>query len=379
MTIAYKMFTRSQESEIKSKLKKGKALIVIGARQVGKTTLVETILKGKEYLFVNGDDPKTRTLFTNPSTERLRSILAGHHTIFVDEAQRIPNIGITLKLITDQFKEKQLLVSGSSALEITAKTGEALTGRKREYVLYPISWEEYENKIGFLESEQQLENRLLFGFYPEVLNHPGEEQEALFSLADSYLLRDVLTLSEIKKPEVLQKLVQMLALQVGSEVSYNELAGALGIDKNTVSRYIDVLQTGYVIFKLPSFSRNIRNEIKRNQKIYFYDNGIRNAIIGNFSPLSLRADKGALWENFLMSERLKQNAYKKTYAKMYFWRTRQQQEVDLVEEKAGDISGFEFKWNPKKKVKLPSTFVNAYDPKTSVVNRENFREFVTLD
>jgi len=216
----------------------------------------------------------------------------------------------------------------------------------------------------------------LYGFYPEILNNPGDERDALSNLTDSYLLRDMLAISDIKKPEVLQKLAQLLALQVGSEVSYNELANSLHVDKNTVSKYIDILQAGYVIFKLPSFSRNIRNEIKKNQKIYFYDNGIRNMLIGNFNPLDIRTDKGALWENFLMSERIKQNKYKKTFANMYFWRTRQQQEVDLVEEKAGEITGFEFKWNPRKKVKLPTTFIKGYDAKQQVVTRENFREFV---
>ena len=370
------MFSRVLEKEIKSQLKKGKAIILIGPRQVGKTTLVEKLLKSKEHLFVNGDDPADRSLFTNPSTKRLKSILGTYDTVFIDEAQRIENIGITLKLITDQFKHIQLFVSGSSALEISHKTAEALTGRKREYILYPISWEEYEDKLGYLEAEQQIENRLLYGFYPEIINNPGEEREALSNLTDSYLLRDVLAISEVKKPEVLQKLTQLLALQVGSEVSYNELANSLKVDKSTVSRYIDILQAGYIIFKLPSFSRNVRNEIKKNQKIYFYDNGIRNMLIGNFNPLDIRNDKGALWENFLMSERLKQHKYKKTFAQMHFWRTRQQQEIDLVEEQAGKLTGFEFKWSPRNKVKLPLTFTKNYDAETAVVTRDNFREFV---
>jgi len=372
------MFERTIEKEVQSQLKSGKAIILIGPRQVGKTTLIEKMLSSEEYLFINGDDPASRALFTNPSTERLRSILGEHHTVFIDEAQRIENIGITLKIITDQFKHIQLYVSGSSALELNSQTSEPLTGRKREYIMYPISWEEYEAKIGYVEAEQQIENRLLYGFYPEVINHPGEERDALSNLTDSYLFRDVLAISEVKKPAVLQKLVQLLALQIGSEVSYNELANSLQVDKNTVSRYIDLLEVGYVIFKLSSFSRNVRNEIKKNQKIYFYDNGIRNMLIGNFNPLEIRNDKGALWENFLMSERLKQNKYKKTYAQMYFWRTRQQQEVDLVEEKAGQITGFEFKWSPRKKVKLPTTFTDAYDAHEHIVTRDNFREFVVI-
>jgi predicted AAA+ superfamily ATPase len=372
------MFERTLEKELKKAAKSGKASIILGPRQVGKTTLIEKLLSKKEYLFVNGDDPASRASFTNPSTERLRSIIGDHNILFVDEAQRIENIGITLKLITDQFKHIQLYVSGSSALEINSQTSEALTGRKREFIMFPISWEEYESKIGYLEAEQQIENRLLYGLYPEIINNPGGERDALSNLTDSYLFRDVLDISQVKKPEVLRKLVQLLALQIGSEVSYNELANSLQVDKNTVSRYIDLLEAGYVIFKLSSFSRNVRNEIKKNQKIYFYDNGIRNMLIGNFNPLEIRNDKGALWENFLMSERLKQNKYKKTYAEMYFWRTRQQQEVDLVEEKAGKITGFEFKWSPRKKVKLPTTFTDAYNADQQVVTRDNFREFVVV-
>jgi len=373
------MYSRVIEKTIAIKLGKGKAIILIGPRQVGKTTLIQNLLKDKKHLFLDGDDPTVRNLLTNPNTEQLKSIIGKNDILFIDEAQRIDNIGITMKIITDQFKNVQLLVSGSSAFDISSKLNEPLTGRKWEYILLPISWEEYEESHGYLVSQQQFENRLIYGFYPEVLNNPGEEREVLKQLTNSYLYRDILALGDIRKPEVLEKLIQALALQVGSEVSYNELAQTVGIDKNTVSKYIDILCDGYVIFKLNSFSKNIRNEIKSNKKIYFYDNGIRNMIIGNFNQLNLRVDKGALWENFLISERVKQNLYKNTSSNIYFWRTKQQQEVDLVEENAGIITGFEFKWNPNKKVKLPKTFTEAYNAQGKLVNPSNFREFVKIE
>jgi predicted AAA+ superfamily ATPase len=243
--------------------------------------------------------------------------------------------------------------------------------------MFPISWEEYENGIGFLKSEQQLENRLLFGMYPEVINNQGREKETLKNLVNSYLYRDILAFSDIRRPEVLDKLLQALALQMGSEVNYNELSQLVGINKVTVQNYIEILEKGYIIFRLYSFSRNLRNEIKQNRKIYFYDNGIRNMLIGNFSQLDLRMDKGALWENFLVSERIKQNSYKNTFARMYFWRTKQQQEIDFIEEKDGEISAFEFKWNPKT-VKFPQKFLEAYNATGHSVNRENFRNFIKI-
>jgi predicted AAA+ superfamily ATPase len=372
------MYSRSLNRIISGKMGKGKAILLIGPRQVGKTTLIKTLLNDSHYLFLDADDPTIRSLLSKPNTEQLKSIIGNNKIIFIDEAQRIPGIGLTLKIITDQFKHVQLLVSGSSSFDLSNKLNEPLTGRKWEYELFSITWEEYEKYHGFIVSEQQIENRLLYGFYPDVLNNPGEEKDILKQLVNSYLYRDILAYSDIRKPEVLEKLVQSLALQIGSEVSYNELAQNVGVDKNTISKYIDILQQGYVIFKLGSYSSNLRNEIKKSKKIYFYDNGVRNMILGNFSSLDLRQDKGALWENFLISERKKQNLYKNSFAKMYFWRTKQQQEVDLVEEMDGFLTGFELKWNAKKNIRLPKTFTETYSAASVIIDRTNFREFVVI-
>lgn len=372
------MFTRIIENSIKEKIGSGKAIVVVGARQVGKTTLIKKILENKEYLFLDADDPTVRELLTSPNTEQIRTLISENNIIFIDEAQRINGIGITLKIITDQFQDVQLFVSGSSSFDLGKNLNEPLTGRKWEYELFPISWDEYENKLGFLKAEQQINNRLLYGFYPDVLNNIGKEPEILKNLVNSYLYRDILAFSEIRKPEVLEKLLQALALQMGNEVNYNELSQIVGINKITIQRYIEILEKGYIIFRLNGFSKNIRNEIKRNRKVYFYDNGIRNMIIGNFQPLDLRLDKGALWENFLISERIKQNLYKNTFAKTYFWRTKQQQEVDFVEEKDGSIVGYEFKWKAKGKTKLPKIFMKKYSTQIKIIDRDNFRDFVNL-
>jgi uncharacterized protein len=372
------MISRTLTDIIRKKIGKGKAIMVIGPRQVGKTTLINNELANQDVAFFDGDDPTVRSLLDSPNTETIRNLIGNRKIVFIDEAQRINGIGITLKIITDQFKGVQLWISGSSSFTLSHELNEPLTGRKWQYEMYPVTWEEFQNHVGYLKAEQSLEHRLVYGFYPDVLNHPGEEKEILKNLVDSYLYRDILSYAEIRKPEILEKLVQSLALQIGSEVNYNELSQVVGVDKNTIQRYISILEKGYVIFKLPSFSSNIRNEIKKNKKIYFYDNGIRNMIIGNFNDINLRQDKGGLWENFLISERVKQNGYKMTLAKSYFWRTSQQQEVDYVEELNQKVYGFEFKWNPKKKATLPKTFVEMYEAEESLITKENFRDFVII-
>lgn len=369
------VINRLIEDQLVSKIGKGKAIILIGPRQVGKTTLLKKVLLNKEYLFLDGDDPTIRQLLGNANTQELKSIIGKYKTVFVDEAQRIENIGVTLKIITDQFKDVQLFASGSSAFELGNKINEPLTGRKWEFQLFPVSWIELQDAIGYVKSEQQIELRILYGMYPDVINNMGEETEVLKQLTNSYLYKDLLAFSGIRKPEILEKLLQALALQIGNEVSYNELSQLLQIDKNTVSNYIDLLEKAFVIFKLKSFSKNLRNEIKTNQKIYFCDTGIRNMILGNFNSLNLRQDIGALWENFLINERRKKLQYDNSLAKTYFWRTVQQQEIDYVEECAGKIVGYEIKWNENMKVKIPKTFTETYNAETVIINRRNFRDF----
>lgn len=373
------MIERTLTQIVEDKIGSGKAIMIIGPRQVGKTTLILHQLENQNYAFFNGDDPSIRLELDTPNTERIRQLLEGKKIVFIDEAQRINGIGLTLKIITDQFKDVQLWISGSSSFSLFNELNEPLTGRKWEYELYPISWEEYENHVGYLKAKQSLENRLIYGMYPDVINSKaGREREVLRNLVNSYLYKDILSHGEIRKPEILEKLVQALALQVGSEVNYNELSQLVAISKDTVQRYIDILEKGYVIFRLRSFNRNVRNEIKRGRKIYFYDNGIRNAIIGEFSGVNNRQDIGMLWENFLMSERIKQNNYKFTFAKSYFWRTKQQQEIDYIEQTGLKLKAYEFKWNVKSKAKFSKTFINSYDAECDVINKDNFRDFVII-
>lgn len=374
------MISRSIEQQISGRFFSGKAIIITGPRQSGKTTLVMKLLAPyhEECLIINGDDPVSERMFNRPNTEQLRQFIGNKRIVFIDEAQRIPFIGLTSKLITDTFKEVQLILSGSSSFDLMNQTQEPLTGRKWTFSLWPINWQEWQDYSGYLKAEQDLENRMVYGFYPEVLMNPADQKSVLQELTESYLYKDILIYGNIKKPDTIQRLVQALAWQVGSEVSYTELAQITGLDPKTASAYIDVLEKAYILFRLPAFSRNLRNEIKASRKIYFYDNGIRNAVIGQFQPLTNRTDTGALWENFLISERRKQLFYQKQVASQFFWRTKQQQEIDYVETKEGKVNGFEFKWNPKRPISFPKTFSETYDSINKGITRENFREFVVL-
>ena len=289
------MIARLLEKQLLNKFGKGKTLILIGPRQVGKTTLIKKCLGTEDFLFLDGDDPDVRSLLEDAGLSKLKAIIGKQKKVFIDEAQRIKNVGLTSKIIHDQMADVQLIMSGSSALDISNATQESLTGRKFEYLLFPLSWEEFENHFGYIEASAQLEERMIFGMYPDVVNNRSEAREVLKQLSSSYLYKDILSLTGIKKPEILEKLLKALALQLGNEVSYNELSSLLEIDKITVAKYIDLLEKAYIIFRLNSFSRNQRNEIKHNRKIYFYDNGIRNSIINNFNNLETRSDNGALW------------------------------------------------------------------------------------
>lgn len=356
------MITRVLKEQLTSRFGKGKVIIIIGPRQVGKSTLLRELQKemNQQTLFINCDEPDMRLMLENVTSTQLKSLIGNNTLVMIDEAQKVPNIGETLKLMADNIEEVQIVATGSSAFELLNKTNEPLTGRKFEFNLYPISIYELVMHHGKIEEQRLLERRMIYGLYPEIVNNPGNEQEYLIELVNSYLYKDILSFQNIRKPDVLNKLLTGLALQLGQEVSYNELSQLIGVDKATVEKYIELLEKCFVVFRLSSFSRNLRNELKRTRKVFFYDNGVRNAILNNFAPLSLRQDVGALWENFMVSERVKQNSYNRDFRKIYFWRTQAQQEIDLLEEKDGVLFAFEFKWNPKKHANIPKSFADAY-------------------
>ncbi|MCK5077940.1 MAG: ATP-binding protein, partial [Calditrichia bacterium] len=330
-----------------------------------------------KILWMNGDESDIRQLLSQPNSTQLKAIIGSSKFVIIDEAQRVENIGITLKLIVDNFPEIQVLVSGSSSFELTEKIYEPLTGRKYEYYLYPVSYGEMVEHTSQIEESRLLNHRLVYGYYPEVITHNGEEREILSLLTTSYLYKDLLAWEQIKKPVVLEKILQALAFQVGNEVSYNEIGQLVGADNQTVERYIDLLEKAFIIFRLQALSRNLRNEIKKSRKIYFFDNGVRNAIIKNFNNVNMRQDIGALWENFLISERAKANHYTGKHVNKWFWRTHTQQEIDYIEEYGGKLYAYEFKWNPNKRVKFPKSFLNAYaEHETMVVSRANYSDFI---
>lgn len=374
------MIKRQLQDVIEERMFVGKAIIVIGARQVGKSTLFKMILEGRKesILQLNCDEPEVKEMLSQTNTQELKILIGSNRIVVIDEAQRVDNIGMTLKRITDNFPNVQLLVTGSSSFELQNKLNEPLTGRKFEYHLYPLSTKELLDNQGLLHVKQTLESRLIYGSYPDIINHKDDAKELLLNLSNSYLYKDLLNLDSIRRPTLLNKLLTALALQVTSEVSYNELAQTIGTDNKTVEKYIDLLEKCYIIFKLNGFSRNLRTELKRAKKFYFYDNGIRNAILQNFAPLSLRQDMGALWENFFISERIKANQYVGRYANSYFWRTNQQQEIDYIEECDGQFSLFEMKWNPKRvNTSFPKTFLSTYDVKEkAIITPDTWLEWV---
>jgi predicted AAA+ superfamily ATPase len=372
------MIERSLEKIIQSKLKTGKAIILMGARQVGKTTLLKKLFEDdRDVLWLNGDEKDVQDLFLHSSSTRLKVFFGKNKTVIIDEAQRIQEIGLRMKLITDQIPEVQLVATGSSSFELANQINEPLTGRKWEYKMYPISFSEMVNNHGLLQEKRLLPHRMVYGYYPEVVNHVGSEKEILKQLSDSFLYKDVLLLDQIQKPDGLIKLLQALAYQVGSQVSYNELSLLTGLDAKTVDKYINVLEQAYVVFRLGSFSRNLRSELKKSRKIYFYDNGIRNALIANFNQLESRQDVGALWENFLMSERKKYLDYHQQWTNVWYWRTKEQVEIDYVEEEGGKMNAYEMKWNEKAKHKVPRLFLDTYPGSVfKVIHQGNVEEFL---
>ena len=375
------MIDRIIEKAILDKLFKGKAILIFGARQVGKTTLINKIAGeiNEQTLVLNGDEPDVRELLSNATSRKLKAYFGNNKLVIIDEAQGIKDIGITLKLISDQLKDIQIVATGSSAFELADKTAESLTGRKYEFKLYPLSFGELVAQYGLLEEKRVLEHRMIFGYYPEIVNNEILAKEHLKLIAGSYLYKDILMLGKIKKTFLLEKILRALALQVGNEVSFNEIGNMVQAKGETVEKYIDLLEKAYIIFRLPAFSRNVRNEIKKGKKIYFCDNGIRNAIIGSFDPIEKRTDTGALWENFVVSERMKFLRHSGIDTTMYFWRTTQQQEIDLIEEAESMLSAYEIKWQ-KRKVRFSRTFLNAYpDCKMHIIMKDNVEDFLLFN
>lgn len=351
----------------------------MGARQVGKSTLLETIFQNRENLiWMTGDDMDVQELFSQMTSTRLKALLGNCQTLVIDEAQRIPDIGLRLKLITDQIKDVQVVATGSSSFELASKVNESLAGRKREFRMFPVSFKEMVEHTNLLEELRLIPHRMIYGYYPEVVSNLGNEQIILKELADSFLYKDILSFESINKPDKIVRLLKALAFQIGSQVSYNEVAQLIGLDSKTVERYIDILEKSYIIFRLGTFSRNLRNELKASRKIYFWDLGIRNLLIGNLAQVESRTDVGAMWENFMIAERLKRNAYNGSIAQYWFWRTQQQKEIDYLEEENGELNAYEFKWNEKKSnTRIPESFARAYpEAKYHVVTPKNADEFL---
>ncbi|MBV6441082.1 MAG: hypothetical protein EPGJADBJ_02761 [Saprospiraceae bacterium] len=379
-TFLEKMINRILEEQIKSKLGTKKAILLFGARQLGKTTLLKKIFAADaDALWLNGDEPDVQALFDNVTSSRLRHLFAGRRYVVLDEAQRIPDVGLKLKLAVDNIPNVQIIATGSSSFELANSTNEPLTGRKWEYRIFPVSFEEMVLHHGLLEERRQLHTRLVYGYYPEIVSNPGQEKELLKTLTDSFLYKDILLWENILKPDKLIRLMQALAFQTGNLISYNELGSLVGLDNKTVERYINLLEQVFIIFRLGTYSRNLRNELKSSRKIYFYDNGIRNALIAAFQPVGIRQDIGALWENWLVGERMKYLRYHQVWANSYFWRTAQQQEIDYIEEKDGELFAWEFKWSPSKKPGFPKTFGDSYHPAVQeVVSSDNFESFLGI-
>lgn len=374
-------YERLVSPSLEQRMFQGKALIVYGPRQSGKTTVLRHLLSHPEWngraITLNGDDPDTVHLLADATAARIQPLLGNKDIVFLDEAQRIENIGLVLKRLVDGLPQIQVLVSGSSSLDLVDKTSEPLTGRKFEWTLLPFSFEELSLARSPLEETRELERRLVFGCYPEIVLHPGDETDRLRTLAGSYLYRDVLALAGIRRPEILTRLLRAIALQIGGEVVWSEVAQTIGTDDKTVVRYIDLLERSFVLFTMPSYTRNLRNELRKSRKVYFFDTGVRNAILGDFRPISARADAGALWENYLMAERFKWRLAHAPDTRAFFWRTTQQKEIDLVEESAEGLRAFEFKWNSRRAPSAPSAFRTAYpDAVFSAVTPGNYHEFL---
>lgn len=362
-------------------IKPGKVLIIYGARRVGKTTLLNDFLSktNLKYKLSSGDNILIQQVLASQDFSKIKEYAGGYELIAIDEAQQISNIGMALKILVDQFPKLRIVVTGSSSFDLSQRVGEPLTGRKKTLILFPFSQSELLDRYNKFELREKLEDFLIFGSYPEVIiseNH-NEKVEILNELSNSYLLKDVFSLERIKGSKQLLDLLKLIAFQVGNEVSLNELANQVHLDVKTVGKYLDILEKAFVLKRLGGFSRNLRSEISSKSKYYFYDNGVRNAVISQFNSLDKRNDVGLLFENFIIMERLKDNEYNSRIGSTYFWRTYDGQEIDLVEEREGKLFGFEIKWSSKKKAKIPESWEKGYkNGKYEVINSDNYLDFL---
>lgn len=368
---------------ISERVQRGKVLVLLGARRVGKTKLLEAFVKtlpNNSYMLLNGEDQNTIDVLQNKSKTNYQRLVANIDYLIIDEAQHIPDIGMKLKLLVDSFPNLYVIATGSSAFDLTQNMSQPLVGRQVVLYLYPIAQLEYATKESLTETVGNREARLIYGGYPELIQLSTEidKQEYLNGLVNDYLLRDILAFNNIRKADKILDLLRLVALQIGKEVHIDELTSNLkGISRNTVEQYLDLLEKVFIIYKIPGYSNNLRKEISKSNRWYFYDNGIRNALIKNFNPLAIRQDVGDLWENYLMYERLKYLSYKRQNINRYFWRTYDKQEIDLIEEAGDRLNAFEFKWNPKKTVKAPKGWVRTYPNSTfEVVNQTNYLSFI---
>lgn len=371
---------RDLSENIRNKLQSNKVVLVFGARRVGKTVLVKEVLKKikEPVLTLNGEDINVHDKLAIRSVENYKQILGSYKLLYIDEAQKIPEIGLKLKLMIDEIEDLKIIISGSSSFDIHNDAGEPLTGRKHTFNLFALSESEYNQLENNIEKIDKVRERLVFGNYPELLHIPDREDKIdyLNEMVSSYLLKDILAYENIKNSQKIFNLLRLIAFQIGGEVSLQELGKQLGISKNTVEKYLDLLSKVFILHKVEGFSRNLRKEITKNSRWYYLDNGIRNAVIANFNPIESRNDIGILWENYMISERLKYQEYKRLSSNNYFWRTYEQQEIDWVEERDGTLFGYEFKWK-ESKAKIPTQWKNAYpDSSFEVIHKDNFENWL---
>ncbi len=374
------MFTRSYEP-LENHIQAGKALLIYGPRRVGKTTLLQNFLKNTtfRYKLDSGDNLRTQQILSSQDFDQILAYAEGYELLAIDEAQNIPNIGMGIKIIVDQRPDIRVILTGSSSFELAGQVGEPLTGRKQTLTLYPLAQAELFSAYNKFELREKLEEFLVYGSYPEVMQASTKKQkvDVITEISNSYLVKDILAFDRVKNSKTLLDLLKLLAFQVGSEVSHLEIGTKIGVDYKTIQRYLDLLEKAFVLVRLGGFSRNLRNEITNKAKYYFMDTGIRNSLIAQFNDLSQRNDVGQLWENFIFIERLKHRTYQSMYANMYFWRTYNQQEIDLVEERDGKLHGYEMKWSAAKTPAAPSQWMEAY-PNSSyeIVSPETYQEFI---